>query len=174
MNCYPVFTLNAATLKFGRNEVLDDIKAFAYIEGDTMKSDDAHAKHQVYDVCEPGNVELVTRILDTTFTKCVELCYPYAKSEISKYTARDNGLKVVDEYVMKLNLPATFSESTVTLLESLIHDLMVARVMERWMGLTKPESEARWKEEAEKTEPEIKRALNSRTKCFTRRLHPFG
>ena len=169
---FPVFGIQA-TLRFERQELLDDIKGFAYIEGDTMKTEDEHAKHQVYDVCEKGNVELVTRNLNTNFAKCVELCYPYAKREIKPRTARTNELEA-DDYVMKLNLPATFSETTVTLLENTIHDLLVARVMEMWMGLTKPESEARWKEEAEKTEPEIKRALNSRTKCFTRRLHPFG
>lgn len=173
MNCYPVFQQRAAVLRFDTNELLDDIKSFAYIEGDTMKTEDEHAKHQVYDICEPGNIELVTRVLNKTFAKCVELCYPYAKREIHILTARNNELEKKDEYVMRLNLPATFSETTVTLLETLIHDLMVARVMEKWMGMTKPESEEHWRKEAENAEPEIKTALCSRTKCFTRKLNPF-
>lgn len=168
---YPVFS-KRATLRFERQELLDDIKGLAYIEGDTMQQvDDEHAKHQVYDVCEPGNVELITRNMNTTFAKCVELCYPYAAIAVRPRTGRTNELEA-DDYVMNLKLPETFSETTITLLESLIHDILVARAMEKWMSLTKKESVARWREEAERIEPEIKLALNSRSRCFTRKMFP--
>ena len=162
-----------ATLCFERKELLDDIKGYAYVEGDMMKRDDVHDRHQVFDVCEPGNIELVTRILNTTFNKCVELCYPYAKKVVRECTGRDNELETEDEYVMRLHLPDTFSETTVTLLESLIHDLLVIRVMEKWMGLTKPERVDFWKKQGEDTEAEIVSALSRRFTGIRRRLSPF-
>jgi len=169
---FPIFN-NHATLRFERQELIDDIKNYAYIEGDTMKRDAEHDKHMVFDIAEKGNIDRVTRVLDLTFAQCVELCYPYAKKEVKANTSRDNELEEEDEYVMLLNLPATFSETTVTLLEKYIHEYMVYRVMEDWMGLTKPESMLFWREKADRLEVEIKKALNSRCKAFVRKQHPF-
>ena len=169
---FPIFS-KQATLRFERQELLDDIKNYAYIEGDTMKRDEPHDKHQVFDICEEGNIDRVTRVLDLTFAQCVELCFPYAKREVKEKTSRDDELEYEDEYVMKLSLPDSFSETTVDLLEKLIHEYMVYRVMEDWMGFTKPESMELWMMKADKLEVEIKRALKSRCKAFVRKIHPF-
>lgn len=152
---------------------MDDIRNNAGIEGDTMKRDNEHDKHMVYDIAEKGNVERVTRVLDLAFNFCVELCFPYAKKEIGKHTYRDNEYEVEEEYVMTLHLPDTFSETTVTMLETLIHEYMVDSVMEDWMDLTKPESVAFWHQKLEAAKSEIIGALARRTRCLTRKMNPF-
>lgn len=170
---YPIFS-KRATLYFCRKELMDDIKNNAGIEGDTMKRDNAHDKHMVYDIAEKGNVERVTRVLDLAFNLCVDdMCYPYAKKEIKRQTSRDNEYEVEDEYIMHLRLPDNFSDTSVTLLEKLIHEYMVNSVMYDWMGLTKPESVPFWERKLEDAKAEIIGVLTRRTRCLTRKMNPF-
>ena len=62
-----------------RPELLQDIAGMGYVEGDMIKTDDEHDRHQVQDIVEDGNVERVTRVLDLTFAEITELMYPYTK-----------------------------------------------------------------------------------------------
>lgn len=161
------------TLRFEREELLYDVKNYCYIEGDTMERNDEHAKHQVFDVGERGNVDRVTRVLDLAFAQCVELCYPYTKKELCHHSSRDDELEEEDEYVMKMKVPDGFSDTTVTLLEKLIHELLVYKVMKDWMSLTKPESKAAWDERIVDTEQEVLSMLNARIGRVRRTQTPF-
>ena len=138
-----------------------------------MKEGDEHQKHQVFDVCEEGNIDRVTRVLDLTFEQCVDLCYPYSKREVKLCTRRDDELEAEDEYVMYLNVPNTFSETTVTLLEKYIHELLVYRVVEDWLSITHPDSAGKWREKADKIEGDILSAINHRTNVTRRKLSPW-
>ena len=164
---------NEVTLRFEREALLYDIKNYCYIEGDTMERQDEHAKHQVFDVGETGNIDRVTRVLDLAFSNCVDICYPYTKKELCHHASRDNELEEEDEYVMKMSVPEGFSETSVTYLSKLIHELLVYKVMADWMSITKPESKANWQEKAEATEQEIMSMLNRRTGRVRRPLSPF-
>lgn len=159
-------------LTFIRKELLYDIRNLCFVEGDLMEGDE-HSKHQVFDVGEDGNVDRATRVLDLTFSQCVELCYPYSKREVKPCTRRDDELEYEDEYVMHLNVPHTFSETTVTLLEKYIHELLVYRVLEDWLGITKPDAAAKWKEKADNIETDIIATINHRTKVTRRKLSPW-
>lgn len=168
----PRFT-KEATLHFEREELLYDIRNYCYIEGDLMERKDEHAKHQVFDVGEKGNVDRVTRVLDLAFAQCVELCYPYSKKELSGKTSRDDELEEEDEYVLRLHLPDGFSDTTVTLLEKLIHELLVYKVMVDWLSITKPESKQNWQEKVEAAEADVLGMLNARTGRTRRTQTPF-
>lgn len=160
-------------LHFEREALLYDIKNYCFIEGDLMERNDEHAKHQVFDVGDEGNIDRVTRVLDLAFASCVELCYPYSKKEVKERTSRDDELEVEDEYVMKLIVPNDFSETTVTLLEKIIHELLVCRVMRDWMSLTKPESKDAWNERIDELEEQVRTTLNGRVGRVRRPLRPF-
>ncbi len=162
-----------ATLRFEREALLYDIKNYCFIEGDTMERKDEHAKHQVYDVGESGNIDRVTRVLDLAFVQCVDLCFPYTKKELCHHVSRDNELEEEDEYVMQLRLPDGFSETSVTYLSKLIHELMVYKVMTDWMSITKPESKKNWQEKAEDAEQQVLSMLNARVGRVHRPLRPF-
>ena len=159
-------------LAFIRDELLYDIKNLCYVEAD-VKEGDEHSKHQIFDVCEDGNIDRVTRVLDLTFDKSVELCYPYSKREVRPCTRRDDELDYEDEYVMHLDVPRTFSETTVSLLEKYIHELLVYRVMEDWLGITNPKAAEKWKEKADNIENDIVATINHRTKVTRRKLTPW-
>lgn len=138
-----------------------------------MDRDNEHAKHQVFDVAEQGNIDRVTRMLDVAFAKVVEICYPYSKKEMRNRVGLDDELEEEDEYILKMTLPSSFSETTLNLLEKLIHEYLVYVVVADWMSITKPESKQNWQEKADTTEHEIRTSLNNRVGRVRRPMNPF-
>jgi hypothetical protein len=149
------------TLTFKRNELLDDIKNYAYVESHVMAPDTEHSKHMIADIGEEGNVDRVTRVLDLGVSICREALYPYAKRDVAK-TAYDDELKERGQYVIVLNVPTTFSQTTLTLLERLIHEFLVCRVLADWLSITNPEKSAVWLAKASEAESELQSAMNTR------------
>lgn len=164
----------SVTLTFKREEILYDCRNYAYVEGDTMKTQDEHDRHQVMDIGEDGNIDRVTRVLDLAFADCVELCYPYSKVEVTDETALDDTLQERDTLVLNMLVPDDFSQTTVELLRRLIHELLVYKVMADWTSHTKPESEEKWAKKAEEVEGKISSSLNYRVGRVRRTLSPFG
>lgn len=72
----------AVTLTFKRTELLYDAENYSFVEGDIMKADDEHARHQVFDIAAKGNIDRVTRVLNLAHAECVEMLFPYSKEEI--------------------------------------------------------------------------------------------
>ncbi len=160
------------TLTFKRSEILYDIKSMAFVEGDTKKVEQEHDRHQVMDVGEDGNVDRVTRVLDLTFAECVELCYPYSKTEVTDGTADDDTLEEKD-YVLTLTLPDDFSQTTIDLIKASIHELMVCRVMADWMSITKKKAAADWQTKGETARQTVWSKLNGRIERVRRKMRPF-
>jgi hypothetical protein len=160
-------------LKFLRRELLYDIRNLCYIEGDTKDASDEHQKHQIFDVGEDGNVDRVTRVLDLTFQECMDLCYPYSKVAVGDETETDDTLNAPATYVLRLRVPDDFAQSTVHLLEKLIHELLVYKVMADWTSHTKPESEEKWAKKTEEVEAQIVSHLNFRIGRVRRTQTPF-
>lgn len=163
-----------ATLRFKRAELLYDVSNYAYVEADILPEDAEHSKHQVFDITQEGNVDRVTRVLNLAISECVEALYPYAKYEIPDSGAElDDILTNPEEYVIKLSLPETFSMTTVQLLENLIHELLVCRVLADWLSITLPQSADRWRMKAEEAKGKLQTSLVSRLKGIRRKLKPW-
>ena len=160
-------------LRFKREELLYDIGNYSYVEGDIMPTQDEHERHQVIDVVEDGNVDRVTRVLDLAFAQCVELCYPYSKVPVEDGTELDDTKSEPSVYELRLRLPDGFSQTTVTLLEKLIHELLVYKVMADWMSITKPESKQNWEEKIQEIEGQVIGTLNCRRGRVRRTQTPF-
>lgn len=164
---------NCVALRFGRKELLYDIQNYAHIEWDATEAENAHSKHLIADIGEEGNVDRVTRVLDLTVAQVVEMLYPYAKKSVKEHSHRDNELEEEEEYVIRMLVPDSFSETTVTLLEKLIHELLVCTVLADWFSIVKPNSAETWAARATTLESEIRRAKNSRSGKLTRKMYPF-
>ncbi|MBQ9203463.1 MAG: hypothetical protein IJ155_04385 [Prevotella sp.] len=160
-------------LRFKREELLYDIGNYSYVEGDIMQTQDEHERHQVIDVVEDGNVDRVTRVLDLAFAQCVELCYPYSKVPVEDGTELDDTKSEPSVYELRLRLPDGFSQTTVTLLEKLIHELLVYKVMADWMSITKPTSKQNWEEKIQEIEGQVIGTLNCRRGRVRRTQTPF-
>lgn len=170
------------TLQFLRNELLYDIGQYGYVEGDVMKASGGqkelehldHGKHQTQDILEDGNVDMVTRHLDLALAHCRELLFPYSKSPVADYTEMDDVLTDTSYYTIELNVPGDFSQTTVDLLEQLIHNLLVYYALWGWLSITKPEAAGKWLEQVNAMEGEIKSSLARRCGRTRRPLRPFS
>ena len=91
------------TLTFKRSALIYDIENYAFVEGDVMHSDNEHAKHQVFDIAQDGNVDRVTRMLNLAYSECVEIMYPYTKEPCNSEEEQNNELVEKEEYVNCLN-----------------------------------------------------------------------
>lgn len=161
-----------AVLSFKRDQLLYDIANYAYIEGHVMETDNTHQRHTVQDVGEDGNVDRVTRVLDLNVAKCREMLYPLIKHEIHRHEL-DDMLKETPAYGMVLNLPHGFSQTTLNLLERLIHEYLVCKSVADWMSITNPAKAPTWETKAQDAESEIRTCLHARIARVRRRCHPF-
>lgn len=166
--------IKSVTLTFKRSELLYDAENYSFVEGDIMETDNDHARHQVFDIGQSGNVDRVTRILNLAHSECVEMLYPYTKEEISdKQEALDDVLVAPEEYHIVLTLPEDFSLSTVKLLKHLIHEYLVCKALADWMSITNPSSQANWEDKIMNLRVRIQTSLVSRKGKVRRKLKPF-
>lgn len=178
MNCCcrknnPDSWTKTAVLTVLRPELLKDIAGVAYVEGDMIKTDDEHDRHQLQDIVEDGNVERVTRVLDLTFAEISELLYPYTRHDAEDGTRLNDIYREDEVYRLRLRLPDDFSETTLKYIGKLAHELMTCRVMSDWCSITKPSAQANWEAKADTAKTSIKSALVNRGGRTRRRMSPF-
>ncbi len=161
------------TITLLRKELLYDIENYAYVEADIMKVEDEHDKHQLFDVGQDGNIDLVTRVLNLAYTECVEWLYPYTKREVADDAMLCNAPCVPEAYNIDMTVPDSFSATTMGLLKNLIHRYFVARVLWEWCGIVKPTSAEHWAGVAMQAKEQAKSALISRRTRLRRKQSIF-
>lgn len=174
MSCCKNEKKTVVMLSFKREELLYDAENYSFIEGDIMKTDDEHVRHQVIDIGQDGNVNRVTRVLSLAHSECVELLFPYTKEDVrNENCALDDTLKEPDTYDIILLLPRNFSMTTIRLLKDLIHEYLVCRVLADWMSITNPSSQRNWEDKLASLKMKIQTSLMSRGGKIRRKLKPF-
>lgn len=162
-----------AALIFKRRELQYDIDNLAYIEGSVLPGEtEPHNRHMVQDVGQSGNIDRVTRVLDKEISMAREMLLPYTKHPVH-VRELDDRLREPETYGIILSLPSSFPQTTLNLLEKLVHEYLVCRVMEDWMSITNPGKRETWAVKAKGLEEEIRRRVNARTGRTRRKLHPF-
>ena len=164
------------TLFFKRKALLYDISNIAFVEGDILPEGEEHERHQVSDICQDGNIDRVTRVMDLVVAHARELLFPYSKVEVDENEEQEDSLNETEMYLIELRVPDDFSKTTVTYLEKLIHDYIVYKVLEDWLIITNlknPKSGANWAAKALDLESEIECALSMRIHRVRRTLSPF-
>lgn len=163
-----------ARLVFKRDELLYDARTIAFVKSDMMPEDEQPIRHYVGGIGDEGNVDRVTRILGLAHSECVEMLYPYTKEEIvGEQDTLDDVLRDPEEYVIDMMLPEKFSRTTLRLLESLIHEYMLCRILSEWLALTYPDASAYWEEKRLNFREKVGKVLLSRTGRLRRPLKPF-
>ena len=172
--CGPEKEQKKATLTFRRPELIYDASNYSFVEGEIIPEGDECRRHQVFDITQDGNVDRVTRVLNMAYAECVEMLYPYTKEETADEQATlDDVLTDTEVYEIKLTLPETFSLTTLRMLEHLIHEYLVCRVLADWMSITNPESEGNWEKKFSTLRNKIRSAIVSRTGKVRRKMKPF-
>jgi len=160
------------TLIFMREELLYDIKNYAYIEGHVMGEEKQHAQHTLVDIGEEGNVDRVNRVLAVVHAGVVEMLYPYTKEEVAEDVI-DNMMEEPEEYAIEMRVPRTMSITTIRFIAKLIHEYMVYKVIADWLHITNPQAASHWEMKANEMAEKIQSAKNHRTYAFTRKTHPW-
>lgn len=160
-------------LTFTRQNLLYDIENYAFVEGDIMRTDNEHAKHQVFDIAQDGNIDRVNRILDLAHAECVEMMYPYAKVSCEDSESVTNSPMDVNQYCITLQIPDDFSKTTIDYVSKCVHEYMTSRVLTDWLSITKPSAANYWAVKAAEAKDQIRTSLNARMKRVRRTLTPF-
>lgn len=172
--CNKTKTAKRVTLEFHRRHLLYDVTNYAFVEGEIVGEDVEHVHHQVTDITEEGNVDRVTRVLNLAHAEVVEMLYPYTKEEISDDAETlDNALVEPETYTVTMDVPGDFSMTTLKLLQQMIHEYLVCRVLQDWLSITYTESSVIWEAKLEALREKIRTALMSRMKAMRRKLKPF-
>lgn len=160
-------------LTFTRQNLLYDIENYAFVEGDVMRTDNEHAKHQVFDIAQDGNIDRVNRILDLAHAECVEMMYPYTKVSCEDSESVTNSPMDVYQYCITLQIPDDFSKTTIDYVSKCVHEYMTSRVLTDWLSITKPSAANYWAVKAAEAKDQIRTSLNARMKRVRRTLSPF-
>lgn len=161
------------TLVFHREQLLYDIKNYAFIEGHVWGEENQHAQHTLVDIGEEGNVDRVNRILGVAHAAAIEMLYPYTKQEPIDDEVICDKMWTPDKYEIRMSVPATMSKTTLHLLSRLIHEFMVARVIYDWLSITHPEASRNWFDKAMEAAEEINSIKHTRTGVLRRPSHPL-
>lgn len=159
-------------LEFGREDLLGDIRNRAYVQSHVQSDIPPERRHMMADVCEAGNVDVVTRELGIVVAEVRELLYPYTKCEVAEGASLDDVLSERGRYVLELSVPESFSQTTLELLEHLVHEYLVCRVLELWLGMVLPDCAGIWRGRVAGAEAGIVSIKNTRRGALTRRMHP--
>lgn len=161
------------TLTFKREELLYDIKNYAYIEGHVWGEENQHAQHTLVEIGEEGNVDRVNRILGIVHAAAVEMLYPYTKQDAEEDEEIDDRMWMPADYNIEMRVPERMSRTTLHLLCKLIHEFMVSRVIYDWLSITHPEASRNWYEKSEELKDKINSIKHTRSGVMRRPSHPF-
>ena len=139
-----------------REEVLHDVASMAYVAADIREGKlTPHALHQTFDICEGGNLDRVTRVMDI------------AEAELRS---------VLREFNITLPDSGEEKEGYAVLLRMYAHEYVVARILADWLSVTLPESAGVWQEKADDALSRFRLTVETRVcraAILSRRLPPF-
>lgn len=162
-------------LLFRHEQLIYDIANIAYVEGHILPDVNGEIVHTLQDIAESGNCDRVERILDKAHAVLTELLYPFTKREITVDTL-DNRLPERKVFGIGLELPEDFSQTTLNLMERLVHEYLVADVLQDWLSITNTQKAQVWTEKREEARTALKRCITSRRGNRRARIKPhmFG
>lgn len=151
-----------AELVFTRDSLLYDISNLAFVVGDVREgAADSHKLHQIFDVCEKGNIDRVDHILRLSFAE--------VRAMLRGILAREKE-REPDE--MRLPLKSGLDMECVEVIDESVRGYLVARVLADWLSITLPEAADVWRDKAAESALAIKGKARS-SRGAVRRLSPF-
>ncbi len=144
-----------------KDQLMYDIKNVAFVQGDTMNREAEHVRHQVQDVGEDGNVDWVARQLDLAHGMILNLLQKLTPQSVHSTMDDDEMDYDQEDYHYSLLLPAYMKQVKVKYLKELIHNLMVAWVLQEWMSITHSEDYEMWAVKAASLEKQLKDTIDA-------------
>ena len=140
-------------VRLNRQSLLHDIANLAFVIADIHSEADEHARHQLTDICQEGNIDRVSRMMGLAYCIARETLKPLR--DIKRNTAiRGNCIT----------------------LNQLVHEFIVCSVLADWLSITIPAAAGVWKEKAQLCMRDISATVRRMTcehNILTRKMHPF-
>ncbi|MDE7347533.1 MAG: hypothetical protein K2N48_12450 [Muribaculaceae bacterium] len=128
-------------------EVLADIRSAAWLEQELHPEADRHRRHQMADICETDNLELVWRVLGTAIA---EIQLELTKIlQPAKDVDEDNDLRCPREW--RFSFLFRLPTQTLEYIREKIHEYLVAKVMADRTAVIIPSASKTWQQRAEVT-----------------------
>jgi hypothetical protein len=156
-----------------RDALLYDIENNAYVVGNLIPDTEQPTKHQLIDVAQEGNKDILDRALDLAYSECQNILFPYVKTPASQEDYRENTHPTEADYAFTLSVPASFANDSAIYLKKLIHEYMKCRALVEWTGLVFAQLQPSWVVKMEDVKSQIRQILNFRCKKVRRTLNPF-
>jgi len=124
---------DALYLAYWRSELLDDIDKRAWVQGDAWETETEHEKHQLIDITQQDNIDIVTRAMDTAVASVKELFNRLTRRPVDNgVTEYDNKLENADYEIWMRVDRKWFSRTTAEAIGPIVHDYIVSYAIYRW------------------------------------------
>lgn len=160
-----------AVLLFRRKELFYDIANMAFVEGHVMVEVDDEVRHTLQDIVEEGNRDRVERILDKAHAVITEALYPYTMRQVC-LDHLDNRRQYRPVFGIRLVIPKDFSQTTLNLMERLVHEYLVCDVLQDWLSITNPSKAEIWMMKRDEAHAALRRCVNNRRGPDRSRIKP--
>lgn len=156
-----------------RNSLIYDISNAAYIIADSTPELDDKVRSAITDICESGNVDRVTRIMNMGYNELLNRLYAYTKERVLEENKVDDLFSEPDKYIIRMMVPEDFSKTTVSALGDYLHEFIVDVTLVDWLSITKKDEVSTWQEKAEVILRKILSIINDRVGAIKRTISPF-
>lgn len=160
-------------LIFKREELMFHVVNKLHIIKEKLESENPGISPIIEDIDDEHYGDEATRSANLAYQEAVDAVYSLTKVPVEHDGTLDNTYGEPRSYVMAMKLPADFSKGTVALLKNLIHDFIVARVIEDWFKLVLPERVDEWRIEGDRLKSKISEALSKRVHGMERPYYIF-
>ena len=147
--------------------LLYDIGGLAYVVGDIRDGTlPAHVLHQVFDICQEGNIDRVDRLLSLSFWE--------AATHIGHVAVALPPEGVGQNRVYRLALKKPVAPAWVMRLKTALREYMTACVLADWLSFTLPDAAPPWREKARISLASLQAAARcSASSCAPRPISPI-
>lgn len=156
-----------------RNSLLYDISNIAYIVADSAPDLDEKTRSVITDICEEGNVDRVTRIMNRAYNDLLNRLYAYTKERVLEEGKINDLFSEPLEYKIQMMVPEDFSKTTVSALSEYLHEYIVDVVLVEWLSITKKDEVGIWQEKADAVLGRARSMINDRVGAIKRKLSVF-
>lgn len=156
-----------------RKSLLYDTSNTAYIIADSIPDLDDKVRSAITDICEGGNVDRVTRVINRAFNDLLNLLFAYTKDRVVEENKVDDLFSEPEVYKIRMMVPRDFSKTTVSALGEYLHDYIVNLVIVDWLSITKKDEAAIWQDKADTIFGKVRSIMNDRVGAIKRKMSTF-
>ena len=144
------------------NNLYADIANRLTLTADSMEAQTEGADlHTAKDAMDDGNKDTIDNLVARHVFDCINLLYPYSKTPIERQRRDRESENEAEAYIIHLTFERPRSETSIQLLQRLIHDYIVYKCYAEWLATTVPQAGTytMWEGKAESVREQIVTAL---------------